>query len=382
MSWRVRHVLTILGVLLVVGVLAALKGAQIVTLIDFGQQAAAEGPPPEAVSVYQARQERWQDTIEAVGTVVSAKGLSVSTEVAGAVSRVRFDSGDRVARGAVLIELDSSVERAQLASALARVDLAERTVARSTLLLAGGAVPQSQFDENVSSLRSLEAEAAALRAQIEKKIIRAPFSGRVGIRRVELGEYLAPGAVVTELEDIDELYVDFPLPQRRLDDVAPGMPVTVSWAGGDERARGRIVAFEPGIDRATRSATLRAGFSREEAGLRPGMFVDVVVHLPEVSTPVVVPATAVVRAPYGDSVFVVGEATERRTPDGEPVRPAHQQFVRVGRQRGDFVEILKGVQAGQQVVTAGAFKLRGDAPVVVREGAGPEPDLSPQPENR
>jgi membrane fusion protein, multidrug efflux system len=382
-----RYVLTILGILLIVGTLAAIKGLQINSLMAHGEKAAAAGPPPETVGSAPAEEQRWTSSIDAVGSVSSAQGLSVSSEAAGRVARVHFDSGDTVRRGEVLVELDASVEQAQLASVLAQKQLAETELARTRALLAAGAVPEAEADADRASAKGLAADAAALRAQIAQKTIRAPFAGRLGIRQVNVGEYLSAGTPVAVLETTDETFVDFTIPQNLLSKVSVGMPVKITWGVDPERhLTGKVQAVSPALDATTRSVQVRAGFPDQDE-LSPGMFVEVAVVLPAKSKTVVVPATAVVHASYGDSVFVVEDKKPddpgmRETPDGKPVRVARQRFVRTGRARGDFVEILEGIGPQAEVVTAGAFKLRNGAPIVIGDRVEAEAKLEPKPENR
>lgn len=382
-----RWVLTILGILLVAGALVGVKGAQIGKLIAFGAQAEKDGPPPEAVGTAVATEQAWEGTLTAVGTVTSAKGVALSTDVPGVVTRIGFESGKTVRRGDVLVELDASVERAQLASAQARKELAATTIARTRALAASGAISAAQLDADEASLRTATIDVEQIQAQIAKKTIRAPFDGKLGLRSVNLGQFLQPGTPVTVLETIDAVHVDFSLPQQRLADVAVGMPVRVAIEGGGPAVQGAVAAVDPTVDAATRTIKLRADFSDKAEGLRPGMFVQVAVVLPDKTTAVSVPATAVVHAPYGDSVFVVEDRKAdapgiAKTPDGRPVRVARQQFVKVGASRGDFVALLDGVKANQVVVTAGAFKLRNNAPVVVDDGKQPAPSLDPKVQNR
>jgi membrane fusion protein (multidrug efflux system) len=218
-------------------------------------------------------------------------------------------------------------------------------------------------------------------------LVRAPFSGRLGIRAINLGQYLTPGTGITTLEAIDSVFVDFTVPQQRLADVLEGTPVRVSLQTKNWQLQGSIAAVDPSIDATTRAVRLRATVPNGKEKLRPGMFVDVAVLLPKKTAYVTVPATAIVHAPYGDSVFVVedkkpDEPGMRQTPDGKPVMAARQRFVRLGARRGDFVAILQGVQAKEQVVIAGAFKLRNGSPVFVSDVALPRPELEPRPQNR
>jgi membrane fusion protein, multidrug efflux system len=385
---HVRWLITILGILVVVGTLVALKGAQIGMLIGFGKQAAADGPPPEAVSSALVEEQAWEGTLTAVGSVASAKGVALSTDVAGVVKKISFESGDTVKQGQVLVELDSNVERAQLASAIARRELANTTIGRTRSLAAKGAISQAQVDADESQLRTATTDVEGLQSQIGKKTIRAPFAGKLGIRSVNLGQYLQPGTSVTMLESPDAVHVDFSLPQQQLPAVAVGQPVRIVLDNAASAPiEARVAAVDPTVEASTRTAKLRADVTGSSAGLHPGMFVQVAVVLPEKKKSVIVPATAIVHAPYGDSIFVIEERKPdapgmAKTPDGKPVKVARQQFVRVGNARGDFVAVLDGVKAGQEVVTAGGFKLRNNAPIFVDNAKQPAPKIDPRPENR
>ena len=380
-----RFVIAIVGVLVLLGGLGAIKGAQFAALAGFGQEQAEQGPPPEAVAVEVASEHQWETTLHAVGSLMSQRGVSISTEVPGVVARIAFESGRVVRKGDLLVELDTRVEKAELASAFARERLAEREAARTAALVPAGAAPRAELDSAEAELDTARAQVADVRARIALKTIRAPFSGRLGIREVDLGQYLAPGTTITVLETSDTIFVDFTLPQKHLADVRVGMPVRIEVGG--EPVNATIFAVEPAVDVSTRVVRLRALVKRDDRLLRSGMFVDVEVVLPRTEPFVAVPATAIVHAPYGDSLFVLedkpaDEPGMRETPDGRPVLVARQRFVRTGPRRGDFVAILEGITAGDPVVSAGAFKLRNGAPVVVTDTAMPEPSLDSQPENR
>lgn len=375
-----RYVIVILGLAVVIGTLVAIKGSQIAMLMGMGEEMKKAGPPPEVVSTAPAKKQTWEVTLSAVGSVVSSKGVDVSNDAPGVVSRLHFDSGDTVKKGEILVELDSSVERAQLASLRARRALAETSARRSQALATSGAVAQAQVDTDVAQLKSTTADVSALAAQIERKIIRAPFAGKLGMRLINLGQYLAPGTTVTMLESADATVVEFTLPQQHLAKVQVGMPVRVRVNDSAKPlAEGAISAINPDVDPVTRNIKLRASLPQANAELRPGMFLRVEVVLPEKSEVVAVPQTAVVHASYGDSVFV-GE--QKPGPDGKARKVAQQHFVKLGGTRGDFVAVLDGLQPEQEVVTAGAFKLRNGMPLKVNNQGGPEPQLDPKPENR
>lgn len=375
-----RYVVVILGLIVVIGGLVAIKGSQIGMLIGMGEAMKKAGPPPEVVSTSIAQKQTWEATLSAVASVVSAKGVAVSNDAPGLVSRLHFESGDAVKRGDILVELDTSVERAQLASLRARRELADISAKRSKALADQGAAPQAQVDTDQSQLKSLSADVGALSAQIERKVIRAPFAGKLGIREVNVGQYLAPGTRVTVLESAESTYIDFALPQQDLSKLSVGLTVRALTSGSNKPlAEGTISAIDPAIDPMTRTIKVRASLPEAGVELRPGMFVRAEVVLPEKADVVAVPQTAVVHASYGDSVFI-GE--QKPGPDGKPRKVAQQAFVKLGQTRGDFVAVVDGLKAEQEVVTAGAFKLRNGIPLKVKNDGGPTPSLNPTPENR
>jgi membrane fusion protein (multidrug efflux system) len=326
--------------------------------------------------------------MSAVGTIESVKGVAISNEIPGIVAAIRFESGAFVKQGQILVELDSRAERAQLASIEARKELATSNVGRTRALVADKALAQSQLDADESALKTSSADLKALHAQIDRKVVRAPFAGRLGIRQINLGQYLNPGTMIAELEAIDTVFVDFTLPQQTLETVKVGMPIKVTVEGlGGFSADGAVAAINPAVDATTRTLKLRASVPNKEEKLRPGMFAKVAVVLPDQGTVIAIPASAVVRAPYGDSVFIVEDKKDEsgavaKGPDGKPSKVARQQFVRLGDARGDFVAVADGVKSGQEVVTAGAFKLRNNAGIVVNNDIKVEPQLAPKPENR
>jgi membrane fusion protein (multidrug efflux system) len=392
----VRYLYVIAGLVVVVGILFAIKYKQISSLINFGKEAQKAGPPPEMVGTDLATTQNWEGTVTAVGSVASVKGVSVSNDAPGVVTRIGFESGQMVKEGQTLVELDTSVERTQLASAKARLELAQINVGRSRNLVASHAIAQSVLDNDEASLKAATTDIDQINAQIARKSIRAPFSGRLGIRNVNLGQYLNPGTPITVLEGVDAVYVDFSLPQQRLANIHVGMPVRISietkdadddaGAAAPPPMDGTISAVDPTVDATTRQMKLRAQLPNGSDQLRPGMFVTVTVLLPVQGMETVVPQTAVVHASYGDSVFIVedkkaDDPTAKTTATGQPIKSARQQFVREGEQRGDFVAILDGVQPGQEVITAGAFKLKNGSAVIIDNKVKANASLSPHPEN-
>jgi membrane fusion protein, multidrug efflux system len=393
--------------LVVIGVLAGTKVAQISSLIRFGKAAQAAGPPPEAVGTAVAKGAEWESLLESVGSVAAGRGVTISNEVPGLVRAIRFDSGAKVRPGQVLVELDASVERAQLSSLQARRDLATVSATRTRKLEAGGASTKAQLDSDEAQLKTVSADARALEAQIEKKTIRAPFGGKLGIRSVNLGQYLNPGTPITVLESLDAVYIDFTVPQQQVARVPVGTAVRIVLPGTQppRTLAGKVAAVDPNADPLTRAVNLRASVDekqgkdqgqqqRKDQGdkttpgeLRPGMFVNVSVVLPDRASVVFVPATAIMRAPYGNSVYIVEDRKDAEGhpvsgPDGRPAKVARQQFVRIGVTRGDFVAIDEGVAAGQEVVVLGAFKLRNGASLIVNNEIQLPSSQTPNPQNR
>ena len=387
-----RFVIAIGLSLVVITVLAGTKFAQISSLIRFGKAAQAAGPPPEAVGTTVAKGGAWETVLESVGSVAAGRGVTISNEIPGVVRAIRFESGARVRAGQVLVELDARVEKAQLASLRARRELATSTATRTRRLEAGGATTKAQLDADEAQLKTVSADAEALQAQIAKKTIRAPFAGKLGIRSINLGQYLNPGTAITVLESLEAVYIDFTVPQQEVARIPVATPIRIGLPGSQPPVtlQGKVVAVDPNIDPVTRAVKLRASVQDDKGTgdkLRPGMFVNVSVVLPERANVVSIPATAILRAPYGNSVFIVEDRKDEqghpvKGPDGKPGKMARQQFVRVGVSRGDFVAIDEGVTAGQEVVMLGAFKLRNGAPVMVNNQVTLSPSQTPTPQNR
>jgi membrane fusion protein (multidrug efflux system) len=379
----VRIFLPILGLLVLLGGLAAIKGKQIANLIQAGATFAKVGPPPESVSSDVAQKLSWEGTLTAVGSIAAVRGVAVSSEGPGVVKRIAFESGNMVKAGQVLVELDTSVERAQLANAQARRDLAQLTVTRTRNLFAGKVVTQQQLDGDEAQLKTATAEVETLQAQIARKTVRAAFAGRLGIRAVNLGQYVGPGVTLTTLEALDSVFVDFTLPQQALGSIDVNMPVHVTVEGEHGLAAdGTVAAIDPSIDPTTRTVRVRASVPNTDQKLRPGMFAAVTVMLPQRASTVGIPATAVVHATYGDSVFVVEPLPPADGAPKENVRIARQQFVKLGEARGDFVAVLDGVTDGQELVTAGAFKLHNGSKIALDNSIKLNPQVAPTPPNR
>lgn len=341
-------------VLVVVGALAGVKTLEIRKLIAGGK---AFKQPPETVSTALAREEQWQGTLTAIGSIAAAQGVSITPDIPGTVREIAFESGAVVAKGALLVRLDISSEEAQLRSFQAQVELAQLTLDRMKTLRADNMVAQSELDTAVATLKQNEANADNVRATIAKKTIRAPFAGRLGIRLVNLGQYLDLGKPIVSLQSLAPVYADFSLPQQELSRLTNGMKVRVTTDAYPDRVfDGTLTAINPDLDSGTRSVGLQATFANTDELLRPGMFARVEVLLPGDQTVLVIPAPSVLSQPFGDSVYVVEEqAATNGEPAGLVVR---QQIIRTGRSRGSLLSVESGLKAGQRVVSAGIFKLR------------------------
>jgi membrane fusion protein, multidrug efflux system len=356
--------------------LGFLKFQQIQTAMA---QGAAFQPPPEAVTTIVAKQEEWPDTLSAIGTMAAVQGVDVSADLPGMIERISFDSGSFVRAGNVLVQLDTRQERAQLAAVEAQRDLARLNFDRMQGLLKESVVSKAEYDRATAEQRATEARVGEIRATIERKTIRAPFSGVLGIRQVNLGQYLSDGEVVVSLQALNPIYVNFDVPQQSAGLVTSGRRVRVT--AGDVAGvqfEGRVTAVDSVVDEATRNIQVQATLPNPAGVLRPGMFVQAEVVL-GASRPVVsLPASAISYAPYGDSIFVVDNLKD---PNGVPYRGVRQQFVKLGGARGDQTAVVSGVKPGDEVVTSGVFKLRNAAAVLVNNKVQPGNNPAPKPED-
>ncbi len=376
-----RYVFAILSLIAVLATLAGVKASQISNLIGAGKAMQKAGPPPEVVSTSKVEGQTWEGTLTAVASVVAAQGVAVSNDAPGVVARLHFESGSIVRQGQVLVELDANVERAQIASAQARRELAETSLKRTQALVQSGAIAPAQLDTDESEFKTLTADTATLQAQVQRKVIRAPFSGKLGIREVNLGQYLASGTRIAVLEATKTVFLDFTLPQEQIANIKVGMRVrALDTADNKPIVDGAISAIEPAVDTTTRTVKVRASLPNRDDKLRPGMFVKAAVVMPDKQDVTAIPATALVHASFGDSVFVV--QSKPATADQKAATAARQQFVRIGESRGDFVAVLDGIKVGDDIVTSGAFKLRNGSSIIVNNNVKLEPQLSPRPSNR
>ncbi|MEY4388004.1 MAG: hypothetical protein RLY20_3287 [Verrucomicrobiota bacterium] len=367
-----------IGIVIVVAAFAglgAVKGLQIGTLI---KAASTMRPPPETVSTAIAQTEKWQMTISAVGSITTAQGVNILAEMPGTVREIAFESGAFVKQGDLLLKLDTSSEEAQLRALEAATDLARINAERARKLRADNTVSQSELDTAEATLKQAQANADNVRAIIAKKQIRAPFTGRLGIRRVNLGEYVDAGkTTIVSLQALDTVYAEFSLPQQHLVDLKSGLRVRLtSDTYPDRKFEGELTSLNPDLDSTTRAVQLQATFENKEQLLRPGMFARIEVMLPDEQDVLVIPAPAVLSAPYGASVYLIEPSTN--SADGLVAR---QQFIRIGRMRGDYVSVEAGLKAGEKVASSGLFKLRNGASVLENNDLTPKTEKSPKPAN-
>jgi membrane fusion protein (multidrug efflux system) len=371
-----RMIVMLIVTLGFLGGLGFVKFQQIQTAIA---QGAAFQPPPEAVTTIVAQQEEWPATLSVIGTMAAVQGVTVSADLPGMVERILFESGQAVRAGQVLAVLDTRQERAQLAAIEAQRDLARVTFDRMQGLVNEKVISRAEFDRATAEINQTDARVDEIRAVIERKTIRAPFSGILGIRQVNLGQYLAGGDALVTLQSLNPIYVNFGVPQQSAGQIVIGRTVRLTSDGmaGAEWS-GRITAIDSLVDETTRNIQVQATLANPGERLRPGMFVQTEVPMGPGQTVIALPASAISYAPYGDSVFVVGEM---KGEDGTPYRGVRQQFVKPGAARGDQVAVLAGIDPGDEVVTSGVFKLRNGAAVLVNNTVQPGNDPSPRPED-
>jgi membrane fusion protein (multidrug efflux system) len=372
-----KRMIFMLGIaVLVVGALGFVKFRQVKAVMAVY---AAYQPPPEAVTTIVARQERWPTTISAIGTVAPVRGVTLSADLAGVVERILFESGETVAQGDILVELDTRQERAQLTAAEADRDLARANHDRIRSLVDERVISRAEFDRVDAEYKRAEARVGEIRAAIGRKTIRAPFAGVLGIRQINLGEYLAAGAAIAPLQALTPVYVNFSVPQQSVAVLKRGTEVRVTLDASDRESVGRVTAIDAVIDPATRNAQIQATFANSDGRLRPGMFVQAAAAVGDSAPLIPIPASAINYAPFGDSVFVIQTLKNSK---GETYRGVQQRFVKVGAARGDQVAVVSGIAAGEEVVTSGVFKLRNNAAVQINNAVQPSNSAAPGVEDR
>ena len=395
-----------LGLVVIVAILAGVKTLQIRAMIANGKKFV---PPPETVTATTVRAEAWTTSLTAVGSLNAVQGVTVAGELVGKVVKIAFEPGGFVHKGDLLISLDTSSEQAQLQGAVAQTELTQSNLQRDVKMLAENIISQADYDAAQNAWQQALSQVQNIRATIAKKTIRAPFSGRLGIRQVNLGQTLREGDPIVTLQTMDPIFVDFALPQQQLSRLRSGQPVRVTCdAIPGLTSTGKVTAINPLVDPDTRNIKLEATLDNHQERLRPGMFVNVAVGLPVQQQVLTIPTTAVLYAPYGDSVFLIVDAKpakenkdkkdtkddkDKKTPkdgmgggaknggQGGTGKVLLQQFVRLGEKRGDFVAILSGLKQGETIVSTGVFKLRNGQSVLIDNKLSPAFRQAPTPEN-
>jgi membrane fusion protein (multidrug efflux system) len=367
--------LAIVGLVILTGTLTGIKALQFSRMANQGRK-----PQPEIVTTAVAQTQVWESTLTAVGSLVAVQGVMIAAEMTGKVVRIAFEPGSMIKAGDLLVQQDTAAEEAELRSAEATVGLTRLTFQRARRLLAEGTFSQAEYDKADAEYKQALAQTDNIRAVIAKKTVRAPFSGLLGIRLVNLGQMLSPGDQIVSLQALDPIFTNFSLPQQQLARIRPNLGVRVETdALPGEVIKGTITAINPQVETATRNIMVQATIPNGNQHLRPGMFVNVAVLLPEQDTALVIPATAVLNAPYSDSLFIVeNDASDRQ---GSPGKVVRQQFVKLGERRGDFVAVIAGLKEGETVVSTGVFKLRNGQAVAVDNTLSPAFSLSPAPKD-
>jgi membrane fusion protein (multidrug efflux system) len=371
-----RLIFTLVAMAAVLGGLGFVKFRQVEVAIA---QGAAFQMPPTAVTTVVAQRETWPSTLTVIGTVAAIQGVTVSADLPGTIDKIHFDSGQWIHEGDILVELDTRQERAQLANLEAQRDLAGINYGRAQELVKAGVISRSEYDNATAQQKATEAQVGDIRAAIARKTIHAPFTGLLGIRQVSLGQYLAAGQAIVALQSLDPIYVNFGVPQQNIAQMRPGRGLRVTSGDLPGMAfSGRITALDSIINEQTRNIQVQATFANKQDKLRPGMFVQVELPVGQSREVLPLPASAINYAPYGDSVYVV---TQMKDAKGNPYRGVRQQVVKVEGARGDQVAVISGINPGDEIVSAGVFRLRNGAPVLVNNTVKPENSASPKPED-
>ena len=375
-SMAKRMILMLSVTVLLLTALGFVKYRQVETAVH---AAASFAPPPEAVTSVVAKREFWPATMSVIGTMEAVQGVTISADLPGTVAKIGFDSGQAIKKGDVIVELDTRQERAQLAALEAQRDLAKINYGRMEQLVKEGVISKAEYDQATAQQRQTEANVAEIKATIERKTIRAPFNGVLGIRKVNLGQYLAAGNPIVALQALNPIYVNFGVPQQAANQVQVGRNLHVSSQDlAGMTFTGRVSALDSIVDETTRNLQVQATLPNPQGKLKPGMFVQVELGYGKNREAVTLPASAISYAPYGDSVFII---TDLKDPKGQTYRGVRQQFVKVDGSRGDQVAVVSGVNAGDEVVTSGVFKLRNGAAVKVNNKVQPGDNPAPNPQD-
>jgi membrane fusion protein (multidrug efflux system) len=361
-----RFILVLIIVAALLGGLGFVKYRQVETAIAMG---ASFAPPPTAVTTVVAKRETWPTTLEVIGTAAAIQGVTVGADLPGTVDKIHFESGQSVKEGDILVELDIRQEKAQLANIEAQRDLARIQYGRSEELVKAGVISKSEYDNAASQQKATEAQVGEIKASIARKTIHAPFSGILGIRQISLGQYLAAGQAIVSLQALNPIYVNFGVPQQDTPKMSIGRALQVTTTDLPGVVfNGKITALDSVVNEQTRNIQVQATFQNQAGRLRPGMYVQVELPLGKPRDVIPLPASAINYAPYGDSVFVVAEMKDQK---GNTYRGVKQQVVKIEGSRGDQVAITSGLNAGDEVVSSGVFRLRNAAPVLVNNSVKP-----------
>jgi membrane fusion protein, multidrug efflux system len=373
-----RMVIMLVAVVIVFG---GIFGFQIFKGLMIRKFISAASNPPQTISVAKASYSEWQPKIEAIGSLRAVKGADLSLEVSGVVESISFNSGDDVEEGAPLLKLRAADDVARLQSLQAMAELSAITNERDQKQFKMQAVSQATLDTDSANLKNAQAQVAQQQAIIDKKLLRAPFAGHLGIRAVDLGQYLGPGTVIVTLQALDPIFVDFFVPQQVVDQIRLDQAVTVKVdAFRDQVFTGEISAINPKVDTGSRNVQIRATLKNADHKLLPGMFATVDITTGSPQNYVTLPQTAITYNPYGDTVYIVD--SKENEADGKPQLIARQTFVTIGPTRGDQVAVLKGVAEGDAIVTAGQIKLHNGSVVLIDNSVTPTADATPVPIDR
>jgi len=366
-----KSVLVAAGTLFIIILL--IVGIKVSQVSYMGKAFGSMPAPSETISTYDAAMQAWPDTFSAVGTIEASEGIQVSAEVAGKVKEIRFKSGEQVKKGSVLLIQESGNEQGQLSAAEAKLRLAKSNYERLLQLRKNNTVSQSELDTGLQQMESAQGDVDNLKTTLEKKIVRAPFDGRLGIRKVDLGEDLQVGKEIVSLQATNSVRVNFSVPQFWLTKMSRGLPVAVKLGdGSDTVIDGEVTAVGADIDTVTRNALVQSYLVNNKNLLIPGMAVNVTVTLADPTPVLAVPSAAVIYAPYGDTLFVIEQNDKNQL-------VARQQFVRLGKARGDFVEVVDGIKVGDKIASAGAFRLKNGQSVIISDLPVPEYSTTPTP---
>lgn len=362
---------TLIAAFVLIFLLAGVKFFQIRAAMKM-----AGGPPPTAVSTFLAKEEEWKETLTAVGELAPVQGAILGAEESGKIARIVVESGASVHAGDPIIELDTSVEQAELTGAQAQAELAKIRLTRAKRLRESNANSVADLDEAEASYRDAVATVETLKAKIARKTIIAPFAGKLGIRRVNEGQIVSAGTEIISLQSFDSLYVNFSLPQQDVGKIAVGQNVKVSIDSfTTNEFEGTITAINPDINQTTRTVAVQATLTTTEETLKPGMFANITVILPSSEKFIILPQSAINYAPYGNSVFVVEKKISEES--GKEELSVRQQVVQLGPKKGDLVGIISGIKPGEEIVSAGTFRLRPGAPVMINNSVMPGVEKQP-----